>query len=157
MTLIVQSPAFQPGATIPKAHTGEGDDWSPQLSWTNIPAATVEFALIVDDPDAPTSEPWVHWVLYKIPGGGVGLGPGLGKAEKLTDPEGPLEGRNSWGKNAYGGPMPPPGHGVHHYHFKLYALNTALDLPAGLTKAELLRAMEGHILATGELIGKYQR
>jgi Raf kinase inhibitor-like YbhB/YbcL family protein len=111
----------------------------------------------MDDPDAPRPEPWVHWVLYKLPPTLSGLPEALSKTPTLSDPAGALQGNNSWSRVGYGGPMPPPGHGVHHYHFKLYALDAALNVAPGLDKQQLLAAMKGHILAEGELIGTYQR
>ena len=113
--------------------------------------------MIVDDPDAPTAQPWVHWVIYKIPPDAAGLAEGIPADAQLTSPAGALQGRNTSGDIGYHGPMPPPSHGVHHYHFKLYALNTQVDLKPGADKQALLSAMEGHILAQGELVGTYQR
>ncbi len=147
--LTLTSTAFVAGATIPRKYTGEGDDVSPRLAWEGTPPGTKEFALICDDPDAPTPEPWVHWVLYKIP------------AERTSLPEGnntgAVEGTTGWGSPGYRGPMPPPGHGVHRYYFKLYALDQLLDLPPGASKEQLLDAMQGHVLAEAELIGTYER
>lgn len=147
--MTVTSSAFEPGARIPTQYTGEGENVSPPLSWSGAPEGTKEFALICDDPDAPRAEPWVHWVVYKIP------------ADSSSLPEGSaggaLEGKTSSGRSAYGGPMPPRGHGVHHYHFKIYALDQPLDLKPGATKDELLNAMTGHILAEGDLVGTYER
>jgi len=117
-------------------------------------------ALICDDPDAPTPEAWVHWVIYKIPPDTTELPEGVAKTAQLSQPPGAVQGKNSWPSGqtiGYRGPMPPPGHGVHRYYFRLYALDTPLDVPPGATKAELLQAMEGHILAQGELMGTYQR
>jgi Raf kinase inhibitor-like YbhB/YbcL family protein len=114
-------------------------------------------ALIVDDPDAPVREPWVHWVIYKIPVTVEGMGEGVPPTTRPTFPAGAIQGKNSWDSVGYRGPAPPKGHGVHHYHFKLYALDQLLDLPEGLDKAGLLRAMQGHIMAQGELMGTYQR
>ena len=149
MTINVTSTAFTAGGRIPRKHSGEGDDISPALSWSGIPDGTREIALICDDPDAPTPKPWVHWVVYKIPAARKGLEEGSAG--------GGLEGKTDFGTNGYGGPMPPPGHGVHHYHFKVYALDTELKLKAGATKDELLAAMKGHILAQGEIVGTYER
>lgn len=157
MKLIVQSKAFNAGERIPKQHSGEGADVSPALSWSDVPAGTVELALIMDDPDAPVPEPWVHWVLYKLPAGTKELKEGVAKTEKLSEPAGALQGKNSFGKIGHNGPMPPPGHGMHHYHFRVYALDKALTLGPGATKAKLLDAMRGHIIAEGELIGTYSR
>lgn len=149
MTITVQSSGFAAGERIPEKYTGEGLDVSPPLSWSGIPAGTKEIALICDDPDAPTPKPWVHWVAYKIPPDSGGLAEGsAGDA---------VEGKNDFGRIGYGGPMPPPGHGVHHYYFKTYALDTELGLKPGASKDQLLKAMEGHVLAQGELVGTYER
>ena len=143
------SSAFEPGGEVPCKHTGEGEDISPPLAWSGVPDGTVELALICDDPDAPTPKPWVHWVVYKLPAGTTSLAEG--------EAGGALEGENDFRLAGYGGPMPPPGHGTHHYHFKLYALDTATELAWGTTKNALLAAMQGHVLAEGELIGTYER
>jgi Raf kinase inhibitor-like YbhB/YbcL family protein len=149
MAIQIQSPAFAPNGPIPKQHTGEGRDVSPPLSWTGLPAGTKELALICDDPDAPGREPWVHWVLYKLRPATTGLAAG--------ESAGGVAGTNSWATPGWRGPMPPPGHGVHHYHFRLYALDAELDAGAGLSKSKLLQAMAGHVLAQGELVGTYER
>jgi Raf kinase inhibitor-like YbhB/YbcL family protein len=149
MAIQVLSPAFEPGNTIPEKYTGEGRDVSPPLRWTGLPEETKEIALICDDPDAPTPEPFVHWVVYKIPADREGLPEG--------DTLGALEGKNDFGGTGYGDCMPHRGHGVHHYYFKVYALDAELEAAAGLTKGQLLEAMEGHILAEGELVGTYER
>jgi len=156
MTLAVTSPAFKNNAAIGKRHTGDGEDLSPALAWTGVPSAAKELALICDDPDAPTPEPWVHWVIYKIPVGATGLREHVETVDAPPDPKGALQGKNSWGHNGYRGPAPPPGK-LHHYRFKLYALDTVLSVEVGLTKSKLLAAMDGHIIATGELTGTYQR
>ncbi len=155
--ITVQSKAFGPNQPIPKRYTGEGEDVSPPLSWSGVPEGTKELALIVDDPDAPVAEPWVHWVIYKIPDGVRELPEGIPATEKVSNPAGAVQGKNTWPAIGYKGPMPPKGHGVHHYHFKLYALDATLDLKPGLDKKALLKAMSGHILAEGELVGTYQR
>ena len=160
MAIRITSPAFQSGQPIPKKYTGEGADVSPPLEWSGIPEGTQELALICDDPDAPTPEPWVHWVLYKIPPDVTKLPENLPKTPKLDNPPGALQGKNSWTSGqtiGYRGPMPPPGHGRHRYYFRIYALNTKLNLPPGATKKELMNAMKGHILAEGELMGTYER
>lgn len=155
--LEVQSPAFAEGSKIPERYTGEGDDVSPPLRWPHLPPGTAELALIVDDPDAPTPQPWVHWVIYKIPADAEGLPEGIPAGEFVDSPTGALQGRNTWGSLQYRGPLPPKGHGPHRYHFTLYALDAALELRAGLDKDALLRAISGHVLATGILIGTYER
>lgn len=160
MKMKLTSPAFEPGQPIPKQYTGEGADVSPPLEWSNVPEGTQEFALICDDPDAPTAEPWVHWVIYKIPADVTKLPEGIAKTPRLSVPPGALQGKNSWpgGQTiGYRGPMPPPGHGRHRYYFRLYALDKKLDLEPGLTKKQLLEAMKGHILGEGELMGTYER
>ena len=157
MTLVIQSPAFDNNDVIPSRYTGDGDDVSPQLTWSGVPDGAKELALICDDPDAPTPQPWVHWVIYKIPAMLTGLPENVAKAATPTQPAGALQGKNSFGNIGYGGPAPPRGHGVHHYHFTLYALDVVLDAASGMDKKQLLAAMEGHILAQAELVGTYQR
>src|SRR5262249_3644679 len=151
MSIRLHSAAFSEGAAIPRRHTGDGEDLSPPLSWEGLPPATRELAMIVDDPDAPTSEPWVHWVIYNLPATQEGLIEGVPPIPR-PKPLGPVQGKNSWGSLGYRGPAPPKGHGVHRYIFRLYALDRALELPEGLDKPGLLKAMRGHILAEAELI-----
>lgn len=155
--LTLSSTAFEHGQEIPKKFTGEGEDVSPALTWTNLPAGTKEVALIMDDPDAPTSDPWVHWVIYNISAGLKGLPEGLAKTPTLTSPIAATQGHNTWPKIGYNGPMPPKGHGVHHYHFKLYALKKPLNLPPDLSKKSLLAAIQDNTLGEGELVGTYER
>ena len=154
-SIIVETPAFSMNGTIPRKYTGEGQDISPPLVWTPLPPGTKEVALIVDDPDAPQPQPWVHWVFYRIPADANGLPEGISQSSPV--PEGMMQGTNSWDRIGYNGPLPPPGHGLHHYHFKLYALDAQLNLDPGLTKDALLEAILGHVLGEGELIGTYQR
>lgn len=160
MSIRVTSNAFQAGAAIPKKYSEDGDDVSPALSWENVPQGTKELALICDDPDAPTSEPWVHWVLYKIPADVRELPEGVAVDAELKSPAGARQGLNSWPsgrKIGYRGPAPPQKHGTHHYHFRVYALDAPLDLAAEADKKQLLAAMQGHILAEGEIVGTYER
>jgi Raf kinase inhibitor-like YbhB/YbcL family protein len=149
MAVRVSSPAFEAGGAIPRRYTGEGEDVSPPLEWSGLPEGTREVALICDDPDAPMPEPFVHWVVYKISANSTRLPEG--------NTEGALEGRNSFARMGYGGPMPPEGHGTHHYYFKIYALDAQLDATPGLAKDQLLAAIEGHVLDEGELVGTYER
>jgi len=154
------SSAFDESERIPKKFTGEGDDVSPPLEWSGLPDGTKELALICDDPDAPRKEPWVHWVIYKIPATSKGLPEGVEATARPKEPAGALNGKNSWPGDenlGYRGPMPPPGHGRHRYYFKLYALDQSLDAEPGLTKAELLRQISGHVLGEGRLMGTYER
>lgn len=157
MAFTLKSPAFAPGERIPKRHSAEGDNVSPTLEWSDVPAGTRELALVCDDPDAPQDEPWVHWLVYKIPPSLGALSEaaakGLGKA-----PDAKLvEGRNSWGELGYGGPLPPKGHGTHHYNFTLYALDEPLPLRSGASKEELLASMKGHTVGQATLTGIYSR
>ena len=157
MSISLTSQAFANNEAIPRRHTGDGEDVSPPLSWSDLPAGAKELALIMDDPDAPRAEPWVHWVIYKIPAESTGLEEGIAARPTLSEPAGAVQGENSWPSTGYRGPAPPRGHGMHQYHFKLYALDASLELPAGLEKDELLERMQGHVLAQGELVGTYQR
>jgi len=157
MSIRMTSSGFQPNQMIPKKYTGEGDDVSPPLAWEGVPAGARELALIVDDPDAPMDRPFVHWVVYKIPPATRALPEGVANESTLRDPPGAMQGVNDFKKTGYGGPMPPKGHGVHHYHFKLYALDEALNVQPGLDKQALLSAMKERIIAEGELVGTYER
>lgn len=149
MAIELTSPAFHARELIPRKYTGEGEDASPPLSWAGLPEGTNELALICDDPDAPTANPFVHWVAYKIPPHQTDL--------PENNKGGIAEGKNDFGRIGYAGPMPPKGHGVHHYHFRVYALDQPLHAGPGLTKDQLVKAMQGHILDEGELIGIYER
>ncbi|MEW6253440.1 MAG: YbhB/YbcL family Raf kinase inhibitor-like protein [Planctomycetota bacterium] len=155
--LNVTSPAFTPNARIPPRYTGEGPDVSPALAWSGVAGGAPVFGLVMDDPDAPRPEPWVHWVIYKIPGSTTGLAENVEKTPRPAQPAGVVQGKNTWGRAGYGGPMPPPGHGTHHYHFRLYALDAPLNAGPGLSKDELLKAMQGHVIGEGELVGTYER
>src|SRR5215831_12873479 len=155
MSLILRSPAFAEGQPIPRRYTGDGEDLSPPLSWSGLPPRAMELALIVDDPDAPTSEPWVHWVIYMLPADEQGLVEGIPPLARPESPARCVQGKNSWGSLGYRGPAPPKGHGTHHYIFRLFALKDALDLPDGLDKGALLAAIQGHILTEAGLTGTY--
>jgi Raf kinase inhibitor-like YbhB/YbcL family protein len=148
MKIELTSTAFSEGATLPTPHTGDGADTSPPLAWSDPPANTTSFALICDDPDAPRGT-WVHWVLFNLSADTRVL-------KEAAEPAGATQGTNDFGNLGYGGPAPPKGK-PHRYFFKLYALDTTLELPAGATKAQVVDAMKGHILAEGQLMGKYQR
>ncbi len=152
MSFELTSTAFAHGEKIPARFTCDGDDVSPALQWTDPPQGTQSFALICDDPDAPMGT-WVHWVLYNLPGDARALAEAFPSDADL--PDGSRHGQNSWKRPGYGGPCPPSG--THRYFFKLYALDTVLDLMAGASKQQLLDAMEGHVLAQAELMGVYAR
>jgi Raf kinase inhibitor-like YbhB/YbcL family protein len=154
MAFTLVSPAFAPGGEIPILHTCEGKDVSPALTWSGAPDGTRAFALIVDDPDAPDPAAprmtWVHWVLYDLPADVGGLPAGVSAL-----PPGTREGLNDWKRTGYGGPCPPIGR--HRYFHKLYALDAALPDLGRPTKAQLEKALEGHVLARAELVGTYQK
>jgi Raf kinase inhibitor-like YbhB/YbcL family protein len=160
MALTLTSSAFSAGGEIPSRYTCEGEDVSPPLAWSGVPDGTKSLALIVDDPDAPDpAKPrmtWVHWVLYDLPvslGGPPGAG-GLAEGVKQL-PAGTREGLNDWKRTGWGGPCPPVGR--HRYFFKLYALDCELPDLRRPTKADLEKAIEGHVLFKAELIGTYQK
>jgi len=156
MTMTLTSSAFAPGASIPSRYTCDGTNVSPPLAWDGTPAGAKSLVLLVADPDAPDPKApkmtWVHWVLYDLPPDARGLREAV-PTKGL--PSGTLEGFNDWGKTGYGGPCPPIGR--HRYVHTLYALDTVLEEVDNATRAKLLAAMEGHVLATAELIGTYQR
>jgi Raf kinase inhibitor-like YbhB/YbcL family protein len=153
MTIELTSIAFTDGEIIPKQHTGDGKDTSPPLKWSDPPSTTKSLALICDDPDAPRGT-WVHWVLYNLPPEARELPEGVPTKDTLAN--GAKQGTNDFRNVGYGGPAPPKGN-PHRYYFKLYALDTMLELPAKSKKAELEKAMQGHIVAEGQLMGRYGR
>jgi Raf kinase inhibitor-like YbhB/YbcL family protein len=157
MAFALTSPHFDANGGIPARFTCEGQDISPALQWTNPPAGTRSFALIVDDPDAPDparpQRTWVHWVLYNLPASVRSLEAGVGAEGTL--PSNTTQGLNDWKRAGYGGPCPPIGR--HRYIFKLYALDRALEGASHMTKADLEQAMKGHILAQAELVGTYAK
>lgn len=153
MAFELKTSAFPPNGEIPRKYTCDGPDLSPVLSWPEPPPGTQSLSLIVDDPDAPVGT-WVHWVLYDLPASVRELAEGVPKDGELKN--GARQGRNDFRRIGYGGPCPPPGP-AHRYFFKLYALNTKTNLKPGATKDELVRAIEGHVLAQAELVGRYQR
>jgi hypothetical protein len=152
MAFEVTSSAFKNGSSIPSKYTCDGSDVSPQLSWSGAPAGTKSFALISDDPDAPVGT-WVHWVMWNIPAGATSLKEGLEKSAALAD--GTKQGISDFKRPGYGGPCPPSG--THRYLFKLYALDTTLDLVENTNKAKLEAAMKGHMLGQATLMGTYSR
>lgn len=156
MTLKLSSSAFPAQGLIPERYTCDGQDLSPPLSWSELPAGTKSLALIVDDPDAPDpvapKMTWVHWVLYNLPPSATGLAEAVASKDL---PPGTKEGLTDWRRTGYGGPCPPIGR--HRYFHKLYALDTMLPDLGKPSKVELEKAMAGHILGQAELIGTYQR
>lgn len=150
------SDAFDDGGTIPTKHTCEGDDVSPPLAWSDPPEGTESFALIVDDPDAP-NQTWDHWILYDLPEHARELPEDVGPAQRLEQLGEAAQGRNDFGDVEWGGPCPPPGDEPHRYSFRLHALDATLGLDPGVAKPALEDAMEGHVLATAELTGRFGR
>lgn len=150
--IAVTSPAFQNGGMIPGRFTCDGLDVSPPLAWTAVPTGTKSVALVCDDPDAPAGV-WVHWVVYDIPPSTTALAEN--QPETNTLPGGGKQGVNDFRRIGYGGPCPPGG--THRYFFRIYALDVALNLDPGATRSALQRAMQGHIVAQGELMGRYAR
>ena len=148
----VTSSAFSEGELIPSKYTCDGANVSPPISWESVPAGARTIALISDDPDAPVGT-WVHWVLYDLPANVTHLPENVPPDEKLAN--GADQGKTDFGKIGYGGPCPPSG--THRYYFKVYALDTSLGLGPGATKGQLLNAMKEHIVAEGQLMGKYAR
>ena len=154
MPFILTTTAFKDGAPIPGKYTCDGVDVSPPLAWSGAPAGTRSFALIADDPDAPGGT-WVHWVLYNLPAEVSELPENIAKVESL-DLGGARQGRTDFRRPGYGGPCPPPGP-AHRYFFKLYALDTRLELKAGAQKKDVEAAMQGHVLGSAQLMGTYAR
>jgi Raf kinase inhibitor-like YbhB/YbcL family protein len=149
----IASNAFEQGGTIPEPYTCDGEDTSPALMWNTPPEGTKSLALIMEDPDAP-GRTFIHWVIYNIPPSEKGLEEGVSKEERLGNNA--LQGVNDMRRIGYNGPCPPPG-GPHRYYFKLYALDRELDISPGSTKTDVEKAIEGHILGKGELMGRYGR
>ena len=152
MDIQVFSPAFKGGGMIPSKYTCDGENISPALQWQGVPPAARSIAIISDDPDAPMGT-WVHWVLFNLPAETEQLSEKI--AAEATLANGAKHGTNDFRKLGYGGPCPP--NGTHRYFFKVYCLDIVLNEPAGITKRQLLDAMHGHVLANGQLMGKYKR
>jgi Raf kinase inhibitor-like YbhB/YbcL family protein len=152
MTLKLTSTAFADGGEIPPKYTCDGADYSPPLAWSGVPERAKSLALVVDDPDAPGGT-WVHWVIYQIPAAEKGFTAGTPAPDVV--PADARQGKNDFGRVGYGGPCPSDG--THRYYFKLYALDTDLNLPSAATKDQLLKAVDGHVLAEGQLMGRYAR
>lgn len=153
LDLDLSSPAFTQNSMIPEEYTGDGENASPELEWIKPPEGTKSFALICEDPDAPSGK-FIHWVIYDIPASTRKLARNV--VDSLEFADGTKQGQNDFMLKSYRGPAPPPGK-PHRYYFKLYALDTMLDLPPGATEKALVEAMKGHILAKGQLMGHYGR
>lgn len=147
--LTITSSVFEHGGRIPSRHTCEGEDLSPALQWSRSPEHTTELALVCHDPDAPLTMGFTHWIVYGIPPDITGLDEGVTGAF--------VEGRNSFGELGYRGPAPPPGHGVHHYYFHLYALSSRLRAAPGVSREELLALADAHIMEQARVVGTFSR
>jgi Raf kinase inhibitor-like YbhB/YbcL family protein len=153
MTMRIVSAAFEDQEFIPARHTCDGEDLSPSLSWEGVPEGTGSLALVVDDPDCPTGT-WVHWMMYDIPPSMNGLGEGISTGPELGF--GAKHGKNSWKRFGYGGPCPPAGK-PHRYVFKLFALDTPLNIDPGAGAKLLMKVIEGHVIERAEIVGLYAR
>jgi len=152
MSIDLHSPVFQSGNDIPQKYTGQGENFSPPLEWSDAPEGTKSFAVMVDDPDAPRGV-FNHWVLYNLPADQRQLPEHFPRKPSLDD--GTRQGKNDFDEIGYAGPAPPPGK-PHHYHFRIYALDCALNTSPGAKKEEVLRSMQQHILDQGEMVGLYR-
>jgi len=160
-TIIVASPTLKAGAAVPIAHTPDGRNDSPAITWSNVPVGTKEFAVVCEDPDAGNPPPFVHWVVYGIPATATGLPAALpiDGSPMPSDISSAVQGLSGFRRAIYRGPAPPPGK-VHHYHFIVYALDTNIAAKPGqppLTRAQLLEALQGHIIGQGEIVATYER
>jgi Raf kinase inhibitor-like YbhB/YbcL family protein len=150
-TINLKSPVFEQGESIPRLYTCDGENHAPPLTWDHAPTKVSSFALVMDDPDA--GKTWVHWILFNLPPDRSRIEENTPKQNRL--PSGAIQGKNDFGEVGYGGPCPPSG--THRYFFHIYALDKMLDLDSSVTKTGLLKAMQGHILAEGSLMGTYTR
>ncbi|HYE73160.1 MAG TPA: YbhB/YbcL family Raf kinase inhibitor-like protein, partial [Blastocatellia bacterium] len=156
-TIAIRSSAFSQNQSIPDANSAYGQNQSPELSWSGVPAGAKSLVLMLEDPDAFSPKPVWHWLVANIPSNISSLPSALAESEKLTQIGNAIQGGNFTGKLGYFGPRPPAGDPPHHYHFQIFALDTALQLPAGFNRQALIKAMRGHVIAKGELVGTYQR
>ena len=157
--IVVESPTLKADQTIPRDYTADGRNVSPPLTWTGVPATAKELAIVLEDPDAGNPPPFVHWVIYKIPPTAKAIPEGISidpAAKMPAEIAGAIQGVSGFRRPIYRGPAPPPGK-VHHYHFVVYALDADLDLKPGLTRADLVAAIQGHVIGQGELVALYER
>ena len=158
-TFVVESPTMTTGELMPRDYSPDGRNLSPPLRWRGLPGGTREIVVICEDFGAGNPPPWVHWIIYNIPGTATGLPEGVPIDPALPMPAeiaGAVQGKNGWGREIYRGPAPPVGT-YHHYNFVVYALGADLDLPAGLTRAQLLEAIAPHVIGKGVMIPMYRR
>lgn len=153
----VTSPVLEDGGEIPERFTCEGEDLSPTLRIQGVPDEAETLAVIVDDPDAPRPEPWVHWLIWNLPAGTDELPEGYPPSGSGSTVAQARQGENDFGDVRYGGPCPPPGHGTHRYRFHVYAMDTELEIPEGSSRAELEKVIQGRILDEAKLVGTFER
>ncbi|MEX2671687.1 MAG: YbhB/YbcL family Raf kinase inhibitor-like protein [Phycisphaeraceae bacterium] len=156
MAFTISSSAFADGQPIPEEYTREGKNVSPPLQWADVPTGTVQLALIVDDPDAPQAQPFIHWLIFAIPAEVEGLEAGRPREPRLEDPPGAFQGTNDFGDLGYDGPAPPPGSGDHHYRFELFALDRAIDAEPGVDHKTLRDRMVEAVIGRAILTGTYR-
>ena len=154
--LEIASPAFKSGERLDRRYSAYGEDISPELRWEKGPEGTKSYALLMEDPDAATPKPFVHWILFNVPADVTDLREGVPGTAALALPEGAMQGTNSRGSVGYFGPR-PPADGEHHYHFQLFALDTTLALKPGAARKDVIDAMNGHVLAHGEIVGVFKK
>jgi Raf kinase inhibitor-like YbhB/YbcL family protein len=157
--IVVRSPAIAADQPIPRDYTADGRNISPPLTWSGVPPGTKQLALVLEDPDAGNPPPFVHWVLYNLPPAATGVPEGISIDPQAPMPKaiaGAIQGVSGFRRPIYRGPAPPPGR-PHHYHFVVYALDADLGLKPGLTRADLLAAVRGHVIGQGELVATYER
>jgi Raf kinase inhibitor-like YbhB/YbcL family protein len=155
--LSLSSETFHPDGFIPERNSPQGDNMSPDISWSGAPATTKELVLVVEDPDAPMANPFVHWIVHRISPETTTIPAGLAGERALVQLGNAVQGRNDAMTRGYYGPKPPIGHGAHHYHFQLFALDQTLGLGPDATVDELKKAMSGHVIGFGEIVGLYER
>lgn len=154
-TIVVTSDAVDVDGRLDPVFSHDGDNTSPPLAWTAVQTAQT-YALVVEDPDAPREDPVIHWLIWNIPGELTALPQGVVNAHRPVTPQGAVQGKNTNGDFGYMGPKPPPGHGVHHYHFQLFALNQRLEMGPETTLPELVNVLKGNTVAMGELVGTFE-
>ena len=152
---VLTSPGQEVDGRLADRHSAYHDNISPPLNWTPVEGAQA-YALVVEDPDAPREQPFVHWMIWNIPGQAASLPEGLANEGRLTTPHRAIQGRNDNGSHGWYGPHPPAGHGVHRYYFQLFALDQLLEMGSDTPLIELLNALKGHTLAKGEMMATYE-
>jgi Raf kinase inhibitor-like YbhB/YbcL family protein len=155
LNVIVRSDGFEPGQEIPEANTAYGQNLSPTLNWSNIPESAQSIVVLAEDSDVKDG-PYVHWVIFNIPAASDGIRQGIGPQGLLSYPLGAHQGTNSAGTIGYTGPKPPVGDPTHHYHFEVFALNTMLKQPVGANRTDVVKAMAGHVVGKGQIMGSYR-